>query len=197
MAFPGAFLTAACAAASEVPMLPRLEVPDGAVLLYEQVAPQDMDRSADWRFYLRSDGCWFQARNQALVLSEAADLGKDDPALFWNVPFGDQPQACLSKEELDQVLRAVDGAGFQDLDPYYPLPSGVRVSHPAVARWTVRDGSDVQTVVVEQPDLWKAKEAAGKQWWAARKGLAGVQDALNAAVGAALRRGQTPQPEVP
>ena len=130
-----------------MPTLPKLELPDKTLLLYEQITVNNPDRTENWRFFLRKDGCFFNARNTQLWVTDSVLLSNDNPKLFWNKPFSATPDRCLTESQQAELVDAIHKANFSSLDKYYTTPS--RVSDPSVVRWTVVEESGTYTVVVE------------------------------------------------
>jgi hypothetical protein len=85
--------------------LPPVELPDGAVLLFEHMAVDDPDRTGNWRFYISRGGGFYQARNEQLFVDQE-DLGRPDPHLYWNVEFPPEPQRRFD----DDAMRSVEAA---------------------------------------------------------------------------------------
>jgi hypothetical protein len=130
-------------------MLPRLELPAGARLLYEEVVLGDPDRTGNWRFYVREDGCFFSARNSRLWVTGADDFGSDDPALFWNSPFPGKPDRCLTASQVGELEAAIRAADIAALSGRYRLAGDGIERSGSAERWTVVDGGKPSTVVVE------------------------------------------------
>ncbi|WP_446375172.1 hypothetical protein [Coleofasciculus sp. E2-BRE-01] len=145
--------SAACGIAQEVsmtkPVLPKLEIPENTRLLYENIAINDPDRTGNWRFLFRQNGCFFNARNTQLWIEDSAQLSSDDPDLHWNKPFPDTPNRCLTESQQAELTEAIRQVDFPSMAKYYPTPPDHQVSHPAAERWTVVQNGKSQTVVVE------------------------------------------------
>jgi hypothetical protein len=135
-------------------VLPRLDIPDRALLLYENIGLKDPDRTGNWRFVVRDDGCFFNARNTKLWLSQPEEFASDDPKLFWNTAFPDTPSRCLTppqRAELDEAIREADLASLAKRST---TRLEGRKSSPSLERWTLaRQGRAVHTVVVEAGDV--------------------------------------------
>jgi len=129
--------------------LARLEIPDGALLLYEQMAIRDPDRSGNWRFLVRADGGFYHARNTRLWVTDPALLASDDPTLFWNTPFPATPARALSPQQRDELERAIRTADFPALARRSPFTPRGRVSDPSVERWSAILNGETHSVVVE------------------------------------------------
>jgi hypothetical protein len=127
------------------PALPPVELPADALVLYEEMALDDPDRTGNWRFYVSRDGGFYNARNTQLFVLEPADLARGDPALFWNTDFPPEPQRRLEPAAVAELEQALDGL---DLTRFAErLPVGQRVT--SAQRWTVaRDGDTRSAVVV-------------------------------------------------
>jgi hypothetical protein len=139
---------------SDDPILPRLELPAGALLLYESMVLDDPDRTGNYRFYFGDDGRFFQARNTQLWLTSPEQFDSDDPALFWNRPFPPEAQRYLTEAQQAELVEAICRASFSSLSGRYR--SKRLQSPPTVERWTAVQSGTVNTVVVEN-------EAAPKQ----------------------------------
>src|SRR5262245_42582339 len=100
------------------PLLPRLELPERTLLLYESVVQRDADRHGNWRFRFGDDGGFYNARNQPLAV-DARNAASDDPAWFWNVPFPERPDRRLDAAQLAELKRAIATAHFPSLAPRY------------------------------------------------------------------------------
>ena len=144
----------ACASAAppDAPVLPRLEMPESAVLMFESTPPADPDRSAGWRFYLDRDGCYFVARNEVGLFVDGVRLGDDDPDLFWNTSFPPEPLACLDPQAMTRIQARIDRLRTVGL----PAVSGpdVVASDAETARWTFLDVSGPRSVQVVDPNAW-------------------------------------------
>lgn len=130
------------------PVLARLEVPDGVLLLYENMAIKDPDRTGNWRLLFRQDGGVFAARNTQLWITDSAQFKSDDPTLFWNTPFSNTPDRRLTEPQQAELLEAIRRADFAS-DRYYSSSPGQQGSSPSVERWTVRQGNELRTAIVE------------------------------------------------
>lgn len=143
--------------------LPRLELPEGTLLLREQIAGGP-DRSGNSRLLIRDDGAILHARNETLW----AEHESDAPAAHWNTPL--QSVGVLAPEQLAKLRSALERADLDD------RPAGAprgHLSDPVYERLTaVRDTTPV-TVVAERGGL------------PARLGE--LRETLDAVVDAALR----------
>ncbi len=127
--------------------LPQADLPTDALVLYEHIVI-DSDRSGNWRFYFRSDGAFFNARNDELWVARE-NAQSDDPVFFWNTPFSQQPTRQLTAGQVAQLVRAIDEAAVEKLEPYYADAGFETTTPPWIERWTfVRDGK-VYTIVSE------------------------------------------------
>lgn len=145
--------SAACGVTQEVSVtksvLPKLEIPENTRLLYENIAINDPERTGNWRFLFRQNGCFFNARNRQLWIEDSAQLSSDDPDLHWNKPFPDTPDRCLTESQQAELTEAIRRVDFPSLAKYYPTPPDHQVSHSSAERWTVVQNGQSQTVVVE------------------------------------------------
>lgn len=99
-------------------VLPTPDLPDDALVLFEHIII-DSERSDNWRFYVRDDGAFFNARNEELWVARE-DGSSDDPALFWNTPFAAEPTRQLTASQFDEFLQALETADIGALRSYYP-----------------------------------------------------------------------------
>jgi hypothetical protein len=131
------------------PIFAKIDIPSQTLLLYENMVVNDLDRSENWRFLFRQDGCFFNARNTQLWVTDTSLLDSDDPALYWNTPFSSTPSRCLTQEQQAELLEAIRKTNFASLAKYYSASPDQQRSHPFVERWTVVQDSGAFTVVVE------------------------------------------------
>ncbi|HEY4348001.1 MAG TPA: hypothetical protein VGM80_10465 [Gaiellaceae bacterium] len=120
--------------------LPPVELPNGALVLFEHMAVDDLDRSGNWRFYVSGDGGFYQARNERLFV-EQSDLGRTDPSLFWNVALPDAPQRQFDEKAMESLRETVEGIDFEKLGN--GADRAVQVE-----RWTSAGGSSPGSAVV-------------------------------------------------
>lgn len=131
-----------------LPTLPKLEIPENTLLLYENVAIDDTDRSGNWRFYFRQDGCFFNARNTRLIITDASQLKDETPDLHWNTSFSNTPITCLNEAQLADLKKSIDAVNFEKLSKSYTYSKSRQISHTAVDRWTIVQ-DDISTIFVE------------------------------------------------
>ncbi len=131
-----------------LPPLPRLEISENTWVLYENIAIHDTDRSANWRFMIQADGCYFHARNREFYLADPALIDDADPDLHWNQPFVDAIR-CLTNSQQEELAQAIDSVDPSKLSEFYASASGGKVSHPSAERWTIIQGNETHTIVVE------------------------------------------------
>jgi hypothetical protein len=117
-------------------ILPTPELPANAVLVVEAVPRGGLDRSAGWRGYLNTDGCWTVQRNRALSVP-AEQRQATDPTLFWSSPWPAAPSICLPSPAAERVRARIDEVPWTTLDPFYPAPAGAEIHGGYVERWTV------------------------------------------------------------
>lgn len=139
---------------SDRPILAKVEIPNQALLLFESMSIRDPDRTGNWRFYFRQDGCFFNARNTQLFITEISQFQRDDPSLFWNKPFADTPDRCLNDQQRNELLETIRNANFKSLNAYYQS-SGNKQSSSSVERWTVVIDKEIKTVVAEKGSVPK------------------------------------------
>lgn len=141
-------LLCACGAQSkEIYVIARLDMPPSALLLFEHFATRDVDRTSNWRFMIRNDGAFFNARNQQLFVTQASQRGSDDPSLFFNTPFPERPQRVFRAEQLAELQGALTQVESASLQGEYP--SNKKSSNPSAERWTFAFSSGTRSVVVE------------------------------------------------
>ena len=120
-------------------MSPSPELPDRALLLYEQTAEDEHERDGNSRFYVRDDGAFFHARNRE----------GGDPARTWDDPFPDAPVRRLDAAAVAELRAAL--APFPRLAEHYARPPAAPApSHPVTERWTAVVDGRPRTVVVEE-----------------------------------------------
>jgi len=134
----------------KLPIVAKLQIPDNALLLYENMATDNTDRTGNWRFFFHNDGCFFHARNTRLWVTDPALLSSDDPALYWNTPFPDTPSRCLTDSQQAELIDAIRKANLATLMKKSPFLQNQRVSDGSVERWTLVDNNQVYTVIVEK-----------------------------------------------
>ena len=128
-------------------VLPAPDLPDDVVVLYEHIVI-DSERSDNWRFYVRDDGAFFNARNEELWVARE-DWPSDDPALFWNTPFAAEPTRRLTAAQFSEFLQALETADVAALRTYYPDANFESTTSPWVERWTFVLDGEVVTILIE------------------------------------------------
>jgi zinc and cadmium transporter len=129
-------------------LLPNLETPSQTWIMYENLTINDTDRTGNWRFVIKDDGCFYHARNTQFFVN--ADEGHtSDPAFHWNTQFPEKPVRCFTEEQFNQLKTAVENLHLDELDTFYPAESAQQSSHPIAERWTVITAGEAQTIVVE------------------------------------------------
>ena len=131
-------------------VLPKLEIPEGALLLYEYMVMKDPDRTGNWRTYIDAEGCFYSARNSQLWLTEPAQFESDAPELTWNTPFSSTPDRCLTEVQVAELMDKIRSVAFPDLKPIYTSVAFPFTSSPSVERWTLIREDGTISVVVEQ-----------------------------------------------
>jgi hypothetical protein len=130
-------------------VLPELNLPENAWVLYEFITVNDPDRTGNWRFLFRQNGCFFNARNTQLWIEDAAQLSNDAPSLYWNKPFPETPDRCLTESQQTKLAEARGKAKISSLGDFYKAPPDQKTSHPSVERWTIVQNGKTRTIVVE------------------------------------------------
>lgn len=131
-------------------VLPRLDVPDDTLLLFEDMVMKDADRAPNWRYRFDVRGCYYSARNTQLTITEPAQFESDDPALTWDTPFSGEPDRCLNEAQFAELMDAIRATAFVDLNPIYTSVAFPFTSSPRVGRWTLVEDGVATTVVAEQ-----------------------------------------------
>jgi len=131
-------------------VLPQLEIPEDALLLYESMVTKSLDRTSNWRYFIDRQGCYYSARNQELKLVDANELNSSDPALAWDTPFQASPDRCLTDAQFAELKEAIALANLSELDARYTSVSFPFTDSPRVERWTIVDQEATVTIVVEQ-----------------------------------------------
>jgi hypothetical protein len=114
---------------------PPPQIPDGTWLMFEEFAPGS-ERSANWRWYLREDGAWFQASNAEL-------MANDDE--HWNRPFPDEPLRRFDGTWMARIRAAAATAGLERLAER-PAPDDGTAA--VLQRWTVVQDSEALVATV-------------------------------------------------
>ncbi len=128
-------------------VLPAPNLPDDALVLYEHIVI-DSERSDNWRFYVRDDGAFFNARNSELWVAQE-DWSSDDPALFWNTPFVAEPTRRLTAAQFSEFSQALEAANVGALRAYYPDANFESTTPPWIERWTFVLDGEVVTILIE------------------------------------------------
>jgi hypothetical protein len=131
-------------------VLPKLEVPDNALLLYENIAVNNPDRTGNFRFVFLDDGTYYNARNTQLWVTDTDKLSSDQPDLFWNKPFPGKPDRQLTDDQLQELKDAIDKADFSSLKKEYLPEDPGEINDAVVERWTVVEKGSKHTVVAAQ-----------------------------------------------
>lgn len=126
------------------PELPRLEVPDGTLVLVEELA-LGRDRSGNFRWRIADDGSVFSTSNQGPFIVPAEEVASTDPAAHWNASWPSQPQQRLDPDAVAEVRAALADV---DLEGGRSRPPAPRESHPVVERWTLVQHGATRTLEV-------------------------------------------------
>lgn len=133
---------------SQTSNLPAPEISERTWLLYENIATNNPDRTGNWRFRLEKDGCFFNARNQSLLIEDPTLLSSSDSALYWNTSFPKHPQRCLTESQVSELTSAIEVTDFDSLNQTYSNPPHEVWSHSSIERWTLIQADKVVTITV-------------------------------------------------
>jgi hypothetical protein len=132
------------------PILAKLQIPENTLLLYENMTIANSDRTGNWRFLFRNDGCFFNARNTQLWVTDPKALSSDDPKFYWNTAFPSTPNRCLTDSQKTELADAIRKSDFASLAKHSPFLGNQRVSDSSIERWTLVEDSRNYTVLVEK-----------------------------------------------
>jgi hypothetical protein len=132
------------------PVLAKLQIPEKTLLLYENMAIANSDRTGNWRFLFRNDGCFFNARNTQLWITDPEALSSNDPKFYWNTAFPNTPNRCLTDSQKTELADAIRKSDFASLAKHSPFLGNQRVSDSSIERWTLVEDSGNYTVLVEK-----------------------------------------------
>lgn len=124
-------------ACSETP-IPDLRIPDDALVLRESFQGPGPERTANWRGWFDSRGCWWEAHNTWLVVTDEVLIRSSAYPLHWNGADPDHPWFCLSQGQLVGLREAVETVETVQSATHYS---------EALDRWTVVQEDGVRSLV--------------------------------------------------
>lgn len=104
--------------------LPPVELPEGALLLYEHMAEDEDERDSNSRWFVRADGAFYHARNRP------GELG------HWSEPFPVAPALRFNAAQLDELRNAIEDADLHALARTPAARPDPEPSHVFVERWS-------------------------------------------------------------
>ena len=122
-----------------VPSIPEQSIPKNTLVLRESLNGPGPERTGNWWGRFDTDGCWWEAHNTWLIVTDPALKDSTAHPLHWNGVEPTRPWFCIDGERLDKLRKIVrsrtngsDGHGY-----VHPLD-----------RWTVIDERGVRSHVV-------------------------------------------------
>jgi hypothetical protein len=134
------------------PVLPRLEIPENTLLLHEDIAIDDSDRTRNRRFLITKDGGFHFSRNTELYVDDPDLIDSDEPDLHWNKPLRSHPIRQLSKSQIAKLSKAIQAVDLPQLAKYYLTAEDEAYSHPSVERWTMIHDNTIYTIIVQDDE---------------------------------------------
>ena len=119
-------------------------IPPGTLVLRESLNGPGAERTGNWWGRFDNDGCWWEAHNTWLVVTDPLLAESSAHPLHWNAVEPDRPWFCIEQARLEELKRIV-----------HTLPEGIEGHGYARAmdRWTVvtNNGTRSHTVVRGRP----------------------------------------------
>ena len=121
------------------PPLPEARFPSDTLVLRESFQGPGRERTGNWWGRFDRAGCWWEAHNTWLVVSDPALVESPSWFLHWNAVEPEMPWFCLNDDQRDELyrrIRKLEGS-----------PASERYAGP-VDRWTVQavDGIVTRTI---------------------------------------------------
>jgi hypothetical protein len=137
--FSALFLFTGCSSTPSA-QLPPVQLPPNVVVLRESFQGPGPERTGNWMGWFDTDGCWWEAHNTWLVVSDPVLAHSDAHPLHWNAATPDQPWFCLARAQQRALVSAIGSVGSGKAEPAYSA---------AMDRWTVvgPDGLESTTVM--------------------------------------------------
>lgn len=139
-------------------LLPRLDVPSAALLVREHIDAVGAERTGNWRWMFDMDGCWRQAANTWMWVTDPVLAKSDEPSLFFNGVWS-EPWFCLDPSQRAELVAGIRASRF------------VEVAHKgAVDRWIAVVGGQTLHAVLpadarpaEMAPLFRVLERLARQ----------------------------------
>ena len=130
--------------------LPNLKIPDDTLVMRESFRGPGPERTGNWWGRFDSRGCWWEAHNTWLTVSDPVLLRSAAHPLHWNAVSPARPWFCLTAAQRDELRALVDAVSSSGGDDDYQGPTD---------RWLVVDGENVHT--------WTGEGSADSPSWQA------------------------------
>jgi hypothetical protein len=128
--------------------IPDLIMPPNTLLLRESFYGPGADRTGNWWGRFDDEGCWWEAHNTWLIVSDPILLESASWFMHWNAKEEQQPWFCLTGEQTE-ILRENIQLVREGVGP-------VRYTGP-VERWTVQTPTGpISQVISRQSSLHKS-----------------------------------------
>ena len=119
--------------------VPDLLVPSDTLVLRESLNGPGPERTGNWWGRFDGDGCWWEAHNTWLVVTDPVLVDSPAHPLHWNAVEPDKPWFCIEQERLDELKAIAQGLPEGSSGNGYVYP---------VDRWTVVSGAGIHSHVV-------------------------------------------------
>ena len=122
-----------------IPSTPELAIPEGTLVLRESLNGPGPERTGNWWGRFDNNGCWWEAHNTWLIVTDPVLSESPAHPLHWNAVEPAQPWFCIEQGRLEE-LRAIVSR----------LPEGSEGHGYArpMDRWTVVNGGAYRSHVV-------------------------------------------------
>ena len=131
-------------------LIPERLIPENTLVMRESLNGPGAERTGNWRGRFDNNGCWWEAHNTWLVVTDSVLVKSAAHPLHWNGVEPTRPWFCIDAQrlaELKSIIRSLpsgsDGHGY-----VHPLD-----------RWSVVDERGVRSHVVyrgRSAGVWKA-----------------------------------------
>ena len=118
--------------------LPNLRIPADTVVMRESFQGPGPERTGNWWGRFDANGCWWEAHNTWLIVSDEVLLSSPAHPLHWNAIEPANPWFCLSEIQFLALKDAIDA-----VEPTV----GIDTYAEAVDRWTVVRNDGIHTLV--------------------------------------------------
>ena len=121
------------------PDLPELNIPSNTLIIRESFQGPGSERTGNWWGRFDQQGCWWEAHNTWLVVTDPVLAKTTAHPAHWNAVEKDQPWFCIQKDMLEELKDIVN-----ELPRGSPGYGYVR----ALDRWTFVAGDRGESHVV-------------------------------------------------